>query len=376
MASNTLPIENVVNISVANPPTGLASYKVNNLLYATKEAPIGSLGDYTVYLTPSQVGADWGLSSETYQAALNFFSQQPNPLTGGGAFIVAGMAGGDTLSTIYAKISVEIYFGGMCFGGYQPIDAEITAAAAVFEAAGILLFASSNDTAELNSGGAFFAVQAAGQSFTRCLLYTVNALQARLFAVAYASLGMSTAWDGSATASTQQMKDLANVLPDPGITQTILNTCETIGVDVYANFGPLPKVFSTGGNTYFDQVWGTLWLKAALQVAGFNAIATTFTKIPQTEPGIALLRNAYISVLEQGVTNGFIAPGAWNSPELFGDPATLIAAVAALGYYVYSLPVSKQSQSDRVARKAPLIQIAVKLAGAVHSSSVIVYINP
>lgn len=375
--SNSLPIQNIINISVANPPTGLANYQVNNLLYATKEAPInGALGDYTVYLTPQQVGADWGLSSETYLAALNVFSQQPNILSGGGAFIVAAMAGGDTLSTIYAKISPQIFFGGMLFGGYQPIDAEMTAAAAVFQAAGILLFLPSNDTAELTAGHAFFQVQAAGQSYARCLLYTVNAQLARLFAAAYASLGMATNWAGSNTASTQQMKNLANVLPDPGITQTVLALCQTIGADVYANFGPLPKIFSTGGNTFFDQVWGTIWLVSALTVAGFNSIAQTFTKIPQTEAGVALLRNAYIKVLEAGVVNGFLAPGAWNSPQLFGNPDTLIASIANFGYYVYSQPVSQQLQTDRVARKAPLIQIACKLAGAVHSSSVIVFINP
>lgn len=374
--ANSLPVANIVQISVANPPAGLADYKVNNLLYATKETPIASLGDFTVYLTPTQVGADWGLSSETYQAALNVFAQSPNILAGGGAFIVAGMGGGDTLTTIFNKISPQIFFGGMLFGGYQPDASEVAAAATVFQAAGVLLFVSSNDTGVLSPGGIFYVAQAAGQRYVRCLLYTVNALQARLFAAAYASLGMSTNWDGSATAATQQMKDLANVLPDPGITQTILNTCETVGADIYANFGPLPKLFSTGGNGFFDEVWGTLWLRSALQVAGFNAIATTPTKIPQTEPGIALLRNAYTAALERGVVNGFIAPGTWNSPVLFGNPQTLRQSVANLGYYVYSVPVAQQSQTARAARQAPAISIAVKLAGAVHSSAVIVYINP
>ncbi len=375
--SNTLPIENIIDITIATPPAGLAEYKVNNLLYGTKEAPVNlSLGDYTVYLTPTQVATDWGLSSETYQAALNVFAQSPNILTGGGVFIVAAMASGDTLSTIYAKIAPEIFFGGMLFGGYQPNKAEMEAAAAVFQAAKVLLFLPTNDTSAIAPSGFAYDIQAAGQTYSRCLLYTTSALQARLFAAAYASLGMATNWSGNATAATQQMKDLANVLPDPGITQTILNTCETVGVDIYANFGPLPKLFSTGGNTFFDQIWGLIWLKFALEVAGFNAIATTATKIPQTEPGIALLRNAYTAVLEQGVVNGFLAPGQWNSGVLFGNPATLRQAVLQLGYYVYSQPVNQQSQTDRAARKAPLIQIAAKLAGAVHSSNVVVNFNP
>lgn len=375
--SNILPITNVINVSVANPPTGLANYNINNLLYVTKETPVnGALGDYTIYLTPTQVGTDWGLSSETYLAAVNVFSQQPNILSAGGAFIVAAMAGGDTLVTMYNKISQEIFFGAMLFGGYQPNDAEMQAAAAVFQSAQIMLFLSSNDTAELTTGHAFFAIQAAGQSYTRCLLYTVSLGAARLFAAAYAGLALSTNFNGSATTQTLWLKNLANITPDPGITQTILNTCQTVGVDVYVNLAGLSKLISTGGNTFFDQVFGTLWLVYSLQVAGFNALAQTPTKIPQTEPGMAYLRNAYIAILEQGVINGFLAPGAWNSPVLFGDPTSLRNAILNIGYFVYSIPVNQQSQANRVARQAPLVQIAAKLAGAIQTSNVVVFINP
>lgn len=377
MATSTLAIQNVINISVANPPAGLANYQLANLLYVTKEAPVNpALGAYTVYLEPSSVAADWGATSEAYQAALAIFAQTPNILTPGGALIIAAMAGGDTLSSMYLALKDSIFFGAMIYGGYQPNDAEILAAAAVYQADQRLLFACSNDATELQAGNAFFQIQAAGYSHTRCLLYTVDPVSARIFAAAYASLGLSTDWSGANTASTQALKDLSGILPDPGITQTLLNTCETVGVDVYTTIGPLPKIFSTGGNTYYDQVFGTVWLALALQVAGFNALAQTPTKLPQTEIGVAYLRNAYTSVLEQGVVNGFLAPGAWNSAQTFGDPATLRNAVLTVGYFVYSLPVNKQSQPDRVARKAPLIQIAAKLAGAIQSSSVIVYVNP
>lgn len=379
MATSTLPISNVINISIANPPAGLSNYKINNLLYVTKETPVNSgLGAYTIYLDPISVGADWGLTSETYQAALNVFAQAPNILSAGGAFIVAQMIPSvtDTLTSIFNAIAAQIFFGGMIFGGYQPNDAEITSAAAVAQASQRLLFVPSNDVTELQAGHAFNQVQAASQTYTRCLLYTTDAVSARLFGAAYASKGMSTDFTGSNTTQTLQLKDLANVLPDPGITQTLFQTCQTVGVDVYTDIGPLPKLFSSGGNGYFDQVFGTLWLAYALQVAGFNALAQTPTKLPQTETGVAYLRNAYGSVLEQGVVNGFLAPGQWNSPVTFGDPDTLRNSVLTVGYFVYSQPVNKQNQPDRVARKAPLIQIAAKLAGAIHTSSVIVYINP
>ena len=112
-----------------------------------------------------------------------------------------------------------------------------------------------------------------------------------------------------------------------------------------------------------------------LQVAGFNALATVGTKIPQTEPGMSLLKGAYRRVIEQALTNGYIAPGAWNSAEWFGSQDDMLANILQRGYYIYSQPVNLQLQADRELRKAPLIQIAIKQAGAIHSTSVVVSIN-
>lgn len=376
MSTSQLPITNVVNVSVAKPPAGLADYKVNNLAYFTKETPVNPITGYAVYLDPASVGVDWGTSSETYQAAVAIFSQSPNILDGGGALIIAPMQNTDTLSTMLASISPLIFFGGACFGGYAPLDAEVLAAATAFQAAQKLLFVGNNNTTAVGGGGVFTQIQAAYETYTRCLLYTVSAEGARLFAAAYAGRAMSTDFNGSNTTSTMHLKDLVGIAPDTGITQTLLTTCETVGADVYTYIGPLPKVFSTGGNTFFDQVYGTLWLIFAMQVAGFNALAESPTKVPQTEPGMALLRNAYVGVCQVAVTNGFSAPGAWNSPQLFGNPDDLRKNVLQRGFYVYSQPVNQQTQTARAARQAPLVQIALKLAGATHSTSVIVYINP
>jgi hypothetical protein len=90
---------------------------------------------------------------------------------------------------------------------------------------------------------------------------------------------------------------------------------------------------------------------------------------------MALLKGAYINVLQQALANGFIAPGTWNSAELFGKPADLRRNILNQGYYIYSLPVTQQTQATREAREAPLVRIAVKFAGAIQSSDVLVSIN-
>ena len=110
-------------------------------------------------------------------------------------------------------------------------------------------------------------------------------------------------------------------------------------------------------------------------MAGFNYLATTNTKIPQTEGGMDGLKGAYRNVCQQAVANQFAAPGSWNSGTTFGNQAQLLLNVSQFGYYIYSTPISQQSQTDRSNRVAPLVSIALKLAGAIQSSTVVVYIN-
>jgi hypothetical protein len=373
--ANPIDISNVVTISVSEAPAGLSDFQVNNLLILTRETAVVSPGDFGVYLNPTDVGTDWGTSSEVYAMANLIFSQQPNIISGGGSLIIAAQGSSETLAAAIARLEPLVFFGGVLWAGYAPSDGDILAAGAVVQPLRKMLFASSYLAASVNTGEIFDDVKDAGYTYTRCLLYTISAVTARYMAAAYAGRAMSTDFSGSLTTATMHMKQLIGVLPDPNITQTILDKCETVGADVYINIGGLSKVFCTGGNTYYDSVYNLTWLVFALQVAGFNAIATTSTKLPQTETGMAVLRGAYLNVLTQAVVNGYSAPGTWNGAIPFGSPAVFARNVAQLGFYLYSAPVSTQSQADRLARKAPLVQIAVKEAGAIQSSSVIVNVQ-
>ena len=375
-----LPISNVVEISIASPQTGLSDFQVNNIAIGTRETPINPpAAGYAIYLDTLAVAADWGTGSEVYAQAVALFSQRPNPLSGGGALIVYAMGSTQTLSQAINALSALIFFGAFLYAGYNPINSEIEAAATLMNELGLIFPVSSYLTTDLNSGGLLQVVSAANEPFARPLYYgqVGTYASARIFAAAYIGRAMSVNFEGNATTNTMQMKDLAGVTADSTLTQTILNTCETLGVDCYGNIGGIPKTFSNGGPgfNYFDNMYNLEWLTFALEVALFNVIATTPTKIPQTEAGMTQLKNAVIGVLQQAVSNGYLAPGAWNAPDTFGNPATFEANIAALGYYVWSAPVSQQSETQREERVAPLIQVAIKLAGAVHSSQVLVYIN-
>lgn len=372
-----LSITNVVNVSVATPPVGLADYDINNLAIFTKETPIDSSDtfNYRAYLSPSDVAADWGTDSEVYRMAVAIFGQSPNILSGDGQLLIFPQGSSQTLEDAIIAGRELAFFGGILYAGYAPSNEELIDAATLAQTLKKLIFVSSTLASALQDGGVIKTITDARLTYARCLLYTLGVPEARLFAAAYAGRLMSTDFEGSNTTATMQMKDLVGIPVDTGITQTIANTCEEVGADFFASIAGLPKVFSTGGNDYSDNVYNLMWLVFALEVAGFNAIATAGTKIPQTEPGMALLKGAYENVLVQGVRNGFIAPGSWNSPDLFGNPEDLKSNVLEQGWYIYSQPITQQSQSQREEREAPLVQIAVKYAGAIHKSNVVVFVN-
>ncbi len=261
--------------------------------------------------------------------------------------------------------------------------ADVALAAAVVQALVKILFLVTNSSTDLTATTGMVAVNTlASETQTRILYYGdttaagVGVQNALVMCASYAGLGLSVNFSGSNTTITMHLKTLANVSPDPSMTQTIQNLATAAGADTYVSLQGVPAVFCSGANNFYDQVYNRLWLTGALQVAGFNFLAQSGTKIPQTESGMDGLKGAYRAVCEQAVANQYSAPGSWNSSTTFGNPANLIANVAQRGYYIYSSPIATQSQANRVARQAPLVQIALKEAGAIQSSSVIVTINP
>lgn len=252
-------------------------------------------------------------------------------------------------------------------------DTAITTIATGIQALNNLFFHHCSSTADI--AGVCTTIQQALETKTRMLLYTPGQTQANLMKAAYAGRACSVDFTGSNTDSTMNLKTLATIVPDPGVTQTLYNAASTAGVDLYVSYAGVPAVFSTGGNDFFDNQYANLAMLFAFETAGFNYLAQTNTKVPQTEQGMNGLKDAYIQVCQQFVTNGELAPGQWNSSETFGDPAIFNQNIVATGYYVYSQPVATQSSSARNARVAPLVQIALKRAGAIHSGNVIVLVN-
>lgn len=279
---------------------------------------------------------------------------------------------GETLLQAIARTSGQV--------GYVPFmstlnleDAAILAVSNGVQALDNMYFQHCAATQDI--AGICTTIATADNSKTRMLLYTDSMAAANLYKAAYAGRALSVNFTGSNTSQTMNLKQLATITPDRGIDQTLYTQADPAGVDLYVNFDGVPSVDSTGGNTFFDNVYANLALKFYLEAAGFNYLRQTNTKVPQTEPGMNGLKNAYAQVCAQFVRCGVLAPGSWTSSETFGDPEIFKNNVLAVGYYVYSLPIVQQNSVDREDRIAPLVQIAVKRAGAIHHSDVIVLVN-
>lgn len=371
-----LQITNIIDISVSATPVGAGAYSTSNLAIFSSETPDPVFDDgYKIYLEPTEVGTDFGSDSVTYQMANAVFSQQPNILAGGGYLVVIPLESSETLGAAVTRTADLVqYFGLMSTTIESQVD--MLAAAAIVQPLNKIAFFVQKASASIDTGGSLDLLRSGGFTQSRGLYYgTSVTTDALVMQAAYAGRALSVNFSGSNTTSTMNLKDLTGVQPDPTMTQTLFNKGKAAGADMYVSFQGVPKVFSTGANSYFDQVYNLQWFVGALQINGFNFLAQSSTKVPQTEAGMDGLKGAYRQICEAAVTNAYVAPGSWTNPTTFGNQADLFSNISQLGYYIYSQPVSQQLQVDRAARKAPLVQIAIKEAGAIQSSSVIVYVN-
>ena len=296
-------------------------------------------------------------------------------LDGANQTAVAGVAQtGTSLESALAEAEEIAYFGGV-LTTQQMDNTGIINASTVIQGKDHIYYEVVQSLKNIGVLGD--AIKDAGNTKTRLLAKTDEGANIAKQAIAtYATMAQSTNYSGTDTALTMNLKELTGIKPDSNINSTYYNLGKQSGVDVYANTEGLSCVYSFDNGYYTDDATNLLWLKKALEVSGFNYLRKTNTKIPQTEAGMVGLKNAYETRCSQGVRNGVIGVGlTWNDAIPFGDPEDFQRNIQEKGYYIYSLPIAQQSQAEREQRIAPLVQIAIKMSGAVHSSNVIVQVQ-
>jgi hypothetical protein len=195
--------------------------------------------------------------------------------------------------------------------------------------------------------------------------YAVASLFGRAFSVNFS---------GNKTTITLKFKQQPGITAE-ALTESQAQVLEDKHVNVFVAYDNDTAILQEGvvsSGAFFDEIHGLDWLQNAVQTEVYNLLYTSKTKVPQTEQGVARIVARVAGVLDQAVANGLVAPGTWTA-DGFGQLRE--GDYLPSGYYIYSQPIVDQAQSEREQRKAPPIQVAAKLAGAVHSVDVQIDIN-
>jgi hypothetical protein len=195
--------------------------------------------------------------------------------------------------------------------------------------------------------------------------YSVCSLLGRALTVDY---------NGNNTVITLMYKQEPGIIAE-NLNSNQLSVLESKNCNVFVTYNNNTAIIEPGkvsSGDFLDTITGTDWLAIDVQSAVYNLLYGSPTKIPQTDAGTHIIVTTIEAVLSQGIANGLGAPGVWNSN---GFGSLKQGDFLAKGFYVYAPSVNLQSQADRAARKSVPIQVAFKLAGAVHTVDISITIQ-
>lgn len=252
------------------------------------------------------------------------------------------------------------------------LDAEVPTLAA---------WAGANQTILYNvfTGSSYFAVSAANpvwavklasQSSFRMLYSKAGN---RLMAATYMARTHTVNFNAENSAMTMNLKELS--VPAESYSQTEIDSAKRVGLDLYTTIKDTPVVLTSGANDFVDNVYNLIAFIDAIQTDMFNVLKATGTKLAQITRDV----NKLVATAEK-TSRGFVranvfGPGTWSSPDSFGNIDTFNRNIEQFGFYWLAGLLRDQPQADRAARKSPVLQGAVKNAGAIHSVDIIINFN-
>lgn len=172
---------------------------------------------------------------------------------------------------------------------------------------------------------------------------------------------------------TMNLKELS--VAAESYSQTEIDAAKRVGMDIYTTIKDTPVVLTSGANDFVDNVYNIIAFIDAIQTDMFNVLKATGTKLAQITRDV----NKLVATAEK-TSRGFVranvfGPGTWSSPDSFGNIDTFNRNIEQFGFYWLAGLLKDQPQADRAARKSPVLQGAVKNAGAIHSVDIIVNFN-
>ncbi|EKE5439595.1 hypothetical protein DSG63_00395 [Salmonella enterica subsp. enterica] len=373
-----LPLNRVTNVTVTLSARAAQGRNFGSMLILGNSTVIPITERLRLYSDPADIGDDFGVDSEEYKAAVVWFSQSPRPTqlyVGRWIDSLTSAESGPTetlLQAVNALLDYNSWYGlhlAVPVADY-PDDADLISVSSAIESATVsrILAITSSEADILSSAvETDLATKLKAAKYSRTYIqYSSTSPYAALSAFGRA---FTVNFTGSNTIITLKFKQL------PGITYETIgtsqaNALEAKNCNVYVYYENDTAILEQGvmcNGDFFDERHGLDWLQNAVQTADYNTLYTSTTKIPQTDAGTTTRIANIEKVLDVADKSGLFAPGIWTGGPM-GELGT--GDTLTKGYYTWADTVDNQLQTDREARKGVPIQVAAKLAGAVHYGDV------
>lgn len=373
-----LPLNRVTNVTVTLSARAAQGRNFGSMLILGNSTVIPITERLRLYSDPADIGDDFGVDSEEYKAAVVWFSQSPRPTqlyVGRWIDSLTSAESGPTetlLQAVNALLDYNSWYGlhlAVPVADY-PDDADLISVSSAIESATVsrILAITSSEADILSSAvETDLATKLKAAKYSRTYIqYSSTSPYAALSAFGRA---FTVNFTGSNTTITLKFKQLLGITYETiGTSQA--NALEAKNCNVYVYYENDTAILEQGvmcNGDFFDERHGLDWLQNAVQTADYNTLYTSTTKIPQTDAGTTTRIANIEKVLDVADKSGLFAPGIWTGGPMgqLGTGDTLTK-----GYYTWADTVDNQLQTDREARKGVPIQVAAKLAGAVHYGDV------
>ena len=331
--------------------------------------------DQRIIITSATTGAVSSITFATDPGAGTFIGNILALASGSGGYLTQG-ADSDTLTVetkldAIVELASQVKFRGAMFID-NPTDIESKDLAEWAQANSVLMYDvfDSLDNLEVDPANVVWDIKLSSLDNYRMLYSKAGN---RKMAASYMARTHTVNFAAENSALTMHLKELSVAAEE--YTQTEVNKAQTVGLDIYTTIKLTPCILTSGANNFTDERYNLIAFVDYLQVDMYNLLKLTATKIPQTRRGIAQLVDQAEKTTRQFVRAGVAAPGTWTSPDYFGNRKNFEQNILDNGFYWLAGRLADQSQSSRESRESPVIQGAVKLAGAVHSVDLIVTVN-
>ena len=332
--------------------------------------------DQKIIITSDTTGVLSLIDYPVAGVAGTFVGELLNLADGTGAVTVQGadavvLSAETKIAGITAVHAEKNFKGGMFID--NPTDVESKDLATWAQASSVLLYDVFNSSTNLDVDPTNIVWDIKLSTLTNYRML-FSAANNRRLAAGYMSRMHVVNFAGENTALTMHLKEIKGVAAED-YTQTEINSAKTVGLDIYTTIKNVTALLTSGANDFTDNRYNLIAFIDAVQTDMFNLLKQTGTKIPQTIRGVNQMLDTGEKTTKGFVTAGVFAPGTWSSPDYFGDLDTFNQAIEREGFYWKSQSLADQSQADRQDRKSPVLQCAVKNAGAIHSANIIINFN-